>query len=229
MTEAYGYIRCSGLGQMSLDGPVRQRQAIEDLCSRRGIKIVSFYEEAYTGSDLEGRAQFHEMRRVMLENGVKTVVCEKLDRIARDIIIQESIIADFNKNGITLISATPGEEDLCSTDPTRVLVRQILGSFFEYERKMIVLKTRAARERLRAKNGRCEGRKPFGTRDGEQLVLATILQLAGEGWNGDRIARYLNELGAKTRYGSEWNSGTVWKIIERNRSRPFETETTPKP
>jgi DNA invertase Pin-like site-specific DNA recombinase len=217
MTEAYGYVRCSGLGQMSLDGPVRQRQAIEALCSLRGIQIVSFYEEAHTGSDLEGRAQFQEMRRVMLENGVRTVVCEKLDRIARDIIIQESIIADFNKHGITLISATPGEENLCSTDPTRVLIRQILGCFFEYERKMIVLKTRAARERLRAKNGKCEGRKAYGKRPGEDFVLLTILDLANLGKSSEYIAEYLNEAKINTRYGKVWNSGTVWKIIERNR------------
>jgi DNA invertase Pin-like site-specific DNA recombinase len=223
MTEAYGYIRCSGLGQMSLDGPVRQRQAIQELCTRRGIVIVSFYEEAHTGSDLEGRIQFQEMRRVMLENGVRTVVCEKLDRIARDIIIQESIIADFNKHGITLLSATPGEEDLCSKDPTRVLIRQILGCFFEYERKMIVLKTRAARERLRTKNGKCEGRKAYGSRPGEELVLATIQSLANEGRRAEYIADYLNQRSVKTRYGSRWNSGTLWKIL--NRQSPSATST----
>jgi DNA invertase Pin-like site-specific DNA recombinase len=220
MTEAYGYVRCSGLGQMALDGPVRQRQAIEDLCSRRGIKIVAFYEEAYTGSDLEGRAQFQEMRRVMLENGVRTVVCEKLDRIARDIIIQESIIADFNKHGITLLSATPGEEDLCSKDPTRVLIRQILGCFFEYERKMIVAKTLAARKRIREKTGRCEGRKPYGTRNRtEAETLSLILDYYRSGWNSDRIADVLNMNQVATRYGKKWNSGTVWKIIERNREK----------
>jgi DNA invertase Pin-like site-specific DNA recombinase len=216
MTEAYGYVRCSGLGQMALDGPVRQRQAIEKLCHDKGLIIVSFYEEAYTGSDLEGRAQFQEMRRVMLENGVRTVVCEKLDRIARDIIIQESIIADFNKHGITLLSATSGEEDLCSKDPTRVLIRQILGCFFEYERKMIVAKTLAARKRIREKTGRCEGRKRFGERAGEEDTLRLILDNARQGQSPMAIANMLDALKIPTRYGRTWNSGTVWRIVKQH-------------
>jgi len=181
VNKAYGYVRCSGLGQMDKDGPMRQREAIALLCAKRDLQIDEFFQEAHTGSDLEGRIEFHRMRKIMLENGVRTVVCEKLDRIARDVIIQESIIADFNKHGITLLSATPGEEDLCSKDPTRVLVRQILGAFFAYERKMIELKTRAARERLRAKNGKCEGRKAYGARPGEQEILAKIIAMADEG------------------------------------------------
>jgi DNA invertase Pin-like site-specific DNA recombinase len=215
VTEAYGYIRCSGAGQMDKDGPVRQRRAIEELCARLGIKIVQFYQEAHTGSDLEGRAEFQKMRAAMLANGVRTVICEKLDRVARDIVIQESIIADFTKHGITLLSATVGEEDLCSKDPTRVLIRQILGCFFEFERKLIESKTRAARERIRAQKGRCEGRKPYGSKPGEKETLDYILAVARQGGSSMAIANVLNATGVKTRYGKQWNSGTLWKIIAR--------------
>jgi DNA invertase Pin-like site-specific DNA recombinase len=219
MTKAYGYIRCSGLGQMDKDGPLRQREAIAKLCAVRNLQIDMFFQESHTGSDLDGRVEFHRMRNMMLENGVRTVVCEKMDRIARDVIIQESIIADFNKHGIVLLSATPGEEDLCSKDPTRVLIRQILGAFFEFERKMIELKTRAARERLRAKNGKCEGRKAYGTRPGEDYQLDMMLRMSERGFDSTRIASELNGAGHRTRYGNRWNSGTVWKIIERNRAK----------
>jgi DNA invertase Pin-like site-specific DNA recombinase len=50
------------------------------------------------------------------------------------------------------------EPDLCSDDPTRTLMRQVLGAFFEYERSMIVSKLRSARQRMKARTGRCEGR-----------------------------------------------------------------------
>lgn len=217
MTEAYGYIRCSGLGQMSMDGPVRQRQAIQQLAESRGITIAAFFEESHTGSDLEGRAEFHKMRKLMVNNGVRIVICEKLDRVARDIVIQESIIADFSKHGITLMSATPGEDDLCSTEPTRVLIRQILGCFFSYERKMIEMKTRAARERIRKDKGKCEGRKAYGTKDGnEASTLCLILDYSRGGLNHYRIADKLNDAGIKTRYGKKWNAGTVYKIIQRH-------------
>jgi len=52
-------------------------------------------------------------------------------------------------------------------DPTRVLIRQVLGAVAQFEKSVIVAKLRAARVRKRRETGRCEGRKPFGTRPGE--------------------------------------------------------------
>jgi DNA invertase Pin-like site-specific DNA recombinase len=43
-------------------------------------------------------------------NGVKTVIVERLDRLARDLRLQETIIADLRKNGFELVSAA--EPDL---------------------------------------------------------------------------------------------------------------------
>ena len=68
-------------------------------------------------------------------------------------------------------------------------MRQIFGAIAGYEKTMIVLKLRGARVRSRAKNGRCEGRKPFGYFEGEAEVLARIKALSGEGLGFDRIAR----------------------------------------
>lgn len=55
-------------------------------------------------------------------NGVRTII-ERLDRLARDLMVHETIIADLQKNGFDLISVA--EPDLMATDPTRILVRQI--------------------------------------------------------------------------------------------------------
>ncbi len=217
MTKAYGYIRCSGLGQMSADGPVRQLEAITHFCRAHQIELVHVYEESHTGGDLEGRTEFHKMREAMLANGVRMVICEKLDRIARSIMVQETILADFKKHGIELRSATPGEDDLCGDDPTRTLIRQILGCFFEYERKMIELKLRAARERERAKNGVCEGRKAYPRDANEAAVYSLMLSYASEGSGVEKIARKLNEAGIKTRYGKLWHPATISKILARSK------------
>jgi hypothetical protein len=47
----------------------------------------------------------------------------KVDRLARDLMVQEHIIQDMQRRGITLISVA--EPDLCSDDPTRKLLRQM--------------------------------------------------------------------------------------------------------
>jgi hypothetical protein len=54
---------------------------------------------------------------------VRVNVIEKLDRLAHDLTMQETIIGDLRKLGIELVSVA--EPDLCSDDPRRKLVRQI--------------------------------------------------------------------------------------------------------
>ena len=70
------------------------------------------------------------------------------------------------------------EPDLLQDDPSRKLMRQIFGAIAEYEKTMIVLKLRGARQRARARDVRCEGAKPFSALPGE-----------AECWNGSRPCR----------------------------------------
>jgi|HubBroStandDraft_4_1064222.scaffolds.fasta_scaffold36137_3 site-specific DNA recombinase len=74
---------------------------------------------------------------------------------------------------------------------------------------MIVLKLHAARQRARAKTGICEGRKPFGTWQGEQETIARMKELAKQGLNYTHIADALNAEGLPTRIGSKWFPTTV--------------------
>ena len=59
-------------------------------------------------------------------------------------MIQEHIIQDLQRRGIALVSVA--EPDLCSDDPTRKLMRQIMGAIAEYDKTMTVLKLRGARQ-----------------------------------------------------------------------------------
>jgi DNA invertase Pin-like site-specific DNA recombinase len=97
---------------------------------------------------------------------------ERLDRVARDLMVQESIIADFQRKGLTIVSVN--EPDLCSDDPSRILMRQMLGAFFQYEKTLLVAKLKASRNRMRATVGHCEGRKRFGSLEGESKVVAQM-------------------------------------------------------
>lgn len=91
-------------------------------------------------------------------------------------------------------------------DPTRVLIRQVLGAVAQSEKSVIVAKLRAARLRQRRMNGRCEGRKPYGTKPGEAAVLERMRQLARKPRRAkrlslDAIAAQLNAEGLPTRSG----------------------------
>lgn len=98
-----------------------------------------FREKGVSGTkDLENRPAFIEMLTALHGDGVDLVLVERLDRLARDLMIQETIIGDLRKYGFELISVH--EPDLLKDDPTRTLIRQIMGAIAEYERKIIVSK-----------------------------------------------------------------------------------------
>ena len=146
-------------------------------------------------------------------NGVKLVMVEKLDRLARDLMIQETIIGDLRKNGFDLVSVS--EPDLLQDDPSRKLMRQIFGAIAEYEKTMIVLKLRGARQRMKAKSGRCEGAKPFGDLPGEVAVIDRMKALRASGMGFDKIAEELNAEGVNPRRGLKWYGTSVNKILGR--------------
>lgn len=214
MIPAFAYLRVSGKAQIDGDGFPRQREAITSFAASAGIEIIQeFVEKAVPGkTEWEDRPAWTEMMLTL--NGCTTIVIESLNRLARDLMVQEHIIADLKHRGITLISVA--EPDLCTDDPSRKLLRQIMGAIAEYDRAMIVLKLRGARRRMKASTGRCEGRKPFGHKPGEALVLDMIREGHRAGLCNDDIAKALNDSGQPTRSGTaQWAGPTIAKILRR--------------
>ena len=161
------------------------------------------------------RPAWRDLMATLHSNGVRTILIERLDRLARDLMVQEAAIADLRKNGFTLISAA--EPDLMANDPTRVLMRQLLGAVAQYDKSQIVAKLRGARMRKRAKEGRCEGRKPYGYFEGEQAVIGRMKELRESGMGFDRVAAQLNTEGLKPRTGERWHGLVVNRILTGKR------------
>jgi DNA invertase Pin-like site-specific DNA recombinase len=181
MVKAFGYLRVGGKGQVEGDGFPRQLAAIKGYASANGMKLVKVYrEEGVSGTkETMDREAWSEMMTALHANGVRTIIFEKLDRLARDLVVQEACIADLHKHGFTLVSVA--EPDLMATDPTRVLMRRLMGAVAQYDKSHIVLKLRAARMRKKASTGSCEGRKPYGFYEGESSVIERMKALRGEG------------------------------------------------
>lgn len=213
MTKALAYLRVSGKGQIKGDGFPRQLQAIKAYAAEHDIKIVEvFREEGVAGTkESMDRPAWSAMMTALLAKGVKAVIIEKLDRLARDLMVQEATIADLAKCGFALISVM--EPDLMATDPTRILMRQMLGALAQYDKSQIVLKLRGARMRKRAAEGRCEGRKPFGRDEAERATTERMRALRAEGLAFDRIAERLNLEGVPTRTGKRWHGVVVNRIL----------------
>lgn len=215
-TTAYAYLRVSGRGQIDGDGFPRQLNAVEQYANSHDLKVKQvFREEGVSGTkELENRPALQELLTAINESNVRVVIIEKLDRLARDLMVQETIIGDLRKRGIELVSVC--EPDLCSDDPSRKLVRQIFGAIAEYEKAMIVLKLRGARLRMKARTGRCEGMKAFGEGRTERKAVNRILELRATGLAMDKIAVTLNAEGLKPKYGAQWYGSSVRNVLNRN-------------
>jgi hypothetical protein len=58
-----------------------------------------------------------------------------------------------------------------TSDPSRVMMRQIAGLFPQYEKARLVAKLRAARQRKRETAGKCEGRRSHAEARPELVAL----------------------------------------------------------
>ena len=184
---------------------------------RRCSKALSGTKEL---ADRKGLATLLDM---LESNGLNLVLVECADRLARDLVVGEVILGQFRDLGVKVVATNSGTDlTACDDDPTRVLIRQVLGAVSQFDKSVTVLKLRAARGRVRRRNGRCEGRKPYGTRPGEQRVVQRILDLRRKP-RGERrlsvakIAEILNRESLPTRTGRPWQPGTVWAILSRIR------------
>ncbi|MGA8758942.1 MAG: recombinase family protein [Stellaceae bacterium] len=162
-TKAFAYLRTSSAANVgeNKDSDKRQRQAIVTYAKAYGFEIVGEYYDADTkGSEpVYQRPAFSEMLAVIAGNGVRTIIVEGASRFARDLIVQETGYQYLRDLGITLIAADDPDAFTAET-PTAVLVRQVLGAVAQFEKASLVAKLKGARDRVRAREGRCEGPKP---------------------------------------------------------------------
>jgi DNA invertase Pin-like site-specific DNA recombinase len=224
---AVAYLRVSGLGQVDGDGLPRQSAAVTAYAKHAGLTIVETYQDkGVSGTkDLEDRPGLAALLDRIESNGVRVVLVESASRLARDYIVSETILGQFRKHAVKVFDAEGIELTAPDdSDPTRRLIRQVLASVAEFDRRVTVLKLRAARERVRRRDGHCEGRKGFGATPAEEAVLKRILALRRHGSpmrNGrmsfQKIAAMLNAEGVPSRTGKPWAPATVYGIVERLR------------
>jgi DNA invertase Pin-like site-specific DNA recombinase len=221
-TKAFGYLRVSGKGQLEGDGFTRQELAINRFAKSGGFEVVEWFkDEGVSGTtELENRAGLAALLDRVESNGVRVVIVERADRLARDTVVSEVIIREFRAAGVRVLSAdgvdlTEGDDQ----NPTAKLIRQILAAVAEFDRCVTVLKLSAARARVRAREGRCEGRKPYGHTPTEAVILERILGMrravkGSERMSFAKIAETLNSEGVPSRTGKAWAPGVVYNIIK---------------
>lgn len=235
--RAIGYVRVSTAEQVEGFGLDVQRKAIRDYCRANGLALVGVMaDEGESGCNgLDTRSGL-AMALAEVESGRATaLVVYRLDRLARDLLLQETLIARLRLAGATILSVTEADVDGGGADPTRDMVRQMLGVIAQYERAVIRGRIMAGRAAKQAKGGYAGGRPAYGKRaEGRQLVpdpdtlpvVAMVKQLRGEGRSYREIAQALTEAGHRPRPKRRddeppvlWHPETVRRIAERAMAR----------
>jgi DNA invertase Pin-like site-specific DNA recombinase len=219
--KAVSYLRVSGKGQVEGDGFDRQRDAVTRYSKSACFEVIEEYrDEGVSGTrELADRPGLAALLDRLESNGVRTVIVERADRLARDLMVQEVIVGQFSKIGARILTADGVDLTNDGDDPTRRLIRQVLGAVSEFEKRVIVLKLRAARERKRARGERVEGVKPYGHFPAEQSLVEHMQQLRRKPRKGKRlsiaaVAAKLNAEGHRNRAGREWSPQMVHHVLQ---------------
>lgn len=229
--KVFAYLRVSTKEQLDGGGFERQEQTIRTLCAARGWTVARLFKDQQSGgTEFEHRSGLHELLSLAGECnalGIDTVVVENATRVARDLMVQEIFLTECRKKGIKIVAADCGEElVMAGADPTRVLIRQILGALAQWEKAQTVLKLQAGRRKKARETGEpCGGPKPYGQTPQEKMVISEILKLARDGKTFLQIAHHLTESGFPTPSGGRyWHKSVAHLLWRRNRKSPI-TET----
>lgn len=222
------YVRVSSAHQQEAYGPDVQREAIRKWAKAGGHRIVDWQTDVISGaSELRDRAGWCGAAALVKSGAAQGVVVARLDRLARDVMVQELLLRKLSDLGGIVLSTREGENEMLngeSKDPSRKLVRVIMGAVSEYDREMTVDRLAAGRAAKAARGGYAHGALPYGYRSAkgklvaipaEQRVLAAMRAMAAQRVPVNEIARVLTAEGHPTKRGGKWCGATVARILKR--------------
>jgi len=220
-----GYCRVSTDNQKE-EGTIEiQENSLKKYADKNGYELVKIFEDngISGGSELENRPGLAELFSYTENNKeIEGVLIFKLDRLARDLYIQEHLIKKLEGLNKKLISIE--EPHLDSNDPIRKAFRQFMGIISELEKAFITMRLSGGRINKAQKGGYAGGATALGYKtknkkliiDKEQAeIIRIIFKMKRYKRMGLReIARELNKKGIPTARGGKWYAGTIKYILE---------------
>lgn len=219
-----GYCRVSTDNQRD-EGTIEiQEMALKEYVYPNNYELVKIFKDEGISGGLEHRPALAELFNYVEDHGnIHGVLIYKLDRLARDLYIQEHLIKKLEQLNIKLISTT--EPDLDSNDPMRKAFRQFMGIVAELEKAFITMRLSGGRINKARKGGYAGGSTALGYRaKNKELIvdkrqaetIRTIFALRRRRKGFREIARTLNEKGTPTARGGKWYAGTIRYILRNS-------------
>lgn len=211
-----------------------QEQACRSWLRSNKHRLAGIFTDAGRSgtADVGDRPALAAALAALLEDKADGLLVYRLDRLARDLVLQEQVLAEMHRLGKELSSCSATEDANLAhapDDPTRALVRRILGSIAAYERDVIRLRLAAGRRRKVLSGGWAGGGVPYGFTavrgelvkvPAEQRAIRLMTRLVGEGWSYRRVCAELERRDMPSRApGGTWHPNTVRGICLREMPR----------
>ncbi len=222
------YLRVSTRGQVDRYGLAAQEADVRAYCRKHGHNLDRVeIDGAKTGTlPADERPALLAALKAIRDHEAEGLLVPSLDRLARELTVQEAILGQVWDGGGIVHSAETGvvpEDD--PDDPMRTAMRQMRGVFAQLDRALIVKRLRNGRK-AKAEQGRYAGygAPAFGFRSedaelvpdaAEAEVVARIVAMAAEGASVRTIAAALNAEQIPTKRGSTWQPETVARVLRR--------------
>ena len=161
-TKAALYARCS-TNEQSVDPQLYQ---LRRFAKARDLEIVSEYTDAGVSGTRASRPGLNALLADAKRGRFKVVVVVRLDRLGRSLHHLLEVLGELEAIGVDLVSY---DDSIDTRTPAGRLFMQIRGAFAEYERELIVERTKAGMDAARRKGKRI-GRPPVTDRKKRERI-----------------------------------------------------------
>ena len=225
--RAVGYRRVSTEEQVQGNGLEVQEQAIRRYCKDTDLNLIDVTsDEGISGSSgLDARVGLASALARLEGGEADCLVVYRLDRLARDFVLQELLVNRLRERGKPIRSVMEPDIETDTDDPTKVLIRQIVGAIGQYERALIRGRMQAGKLVKAARGGYVGGQPGYGQRadetelvddPGESEVVRLALTLRSAGASYRDICIALTEVGYKPRRAKQWHPMVVRSVVQRH-------------
>ena len=152
-----------------------QLPRLREIAANRDYEIYKEYSDEASAKDAN-RPAWKELMQDASEHKFDAILVTKLDRVMRSLVQLNITMSNLQTYGVKLICADIGEIDFST--PMGKVQMQIIGAIAEWEREIIVQRTKEGLEARRAKGVRL-GRK---RRDDIPIDTIVTLRISGKSW-----------------------------------------------
>ncbi|QOY34718.1 recombinase family protein [Anaerobacillus isosaccharinicus] len=230
------YLRVSTKEQAEDDkfGLPIQKEDCKNFCKNKDYEIFNIYTDEGVSGSLQNRKAMNQLFEDAKSGHFSKMIISKYDRLARDLYLQMWFEKELLIYNIEILSV---HEDFAGQDPMKVMMRQMMGMFAQFEKSRISDRLLSGRIHKRGRGGFIGGQEPLGyfsIKGSKKLYIneekvetvRRAFELRGIG-SLTKIAATLNMEGHTTRDNKAFSAMQVKRIYDREALYLGEYEAPP--